>query len=170
MQKTIATPGSSVRLISTSTDENLIKSIAAGDQTAMRILYTRHYGRVLRFITRFVKDAGRAEDLVNEVFIGVWNQADRFQGRSQVQTWILSIARFKSLTARSRRCDAELDEKAMEAVSDVADLPEQTVLNLDLSAQLRTCLSRMSHVHREVIDLIYFCEKSVEEVADIMRT
>ena len=73
MQKTIATPDSSVKLTSTSTDENLIKSIAAGDQTAMRILYTRNYGRVLRFITRFVKDAGRAEDLVNEVFIGAWN-------------------------------------------------------------------------------------------------
>ena len=38
----------------------------------------------------------------------------------------------------------------MEAVADGADLPEQTVLNLDLSAQLRACLSQMSRVHREV--------------------
>jgi RNA polymerase sigma-70 factor, ECF subfamily len=44
------------------------------------------------------------------------------------------------------------------------------VLNSDLSAQLRTCLSQMSQEHREVIDLVYYREKTIEEVADIMRT
>jgi RNA polymerase sigma-70 factor (ECF subfamily) len=40
----------------------------------------------------------RAEDLVSEVFIDVWSQAARFEGRSRVSTWILSIARFKALS------------------------------------------------------------------------
>jgi hypothetical protein len=57
---------------------------------------------------------GRAEDLVSEVFIDVWSQAGRFEGRSQVSTWILSIARFKALTERYRRRDAKLDEIALE--------------------------------------------------------
>ena len=59
-------------------DEALIKAIAAGNQAAMRILYARHNVRVYRFIARMVGDAGRAEDLVSEVFIDVWSQADRF--------------------------------------------------------------------------------------------
>jgi RNA polymerase sigma-70 factor, ECF subfamily len=63
----------------------------------MRTLYARHNDRVFRFIARMVTDAGRAEDLVSEVFIDVWSQADRFEGRSQVSTWILSIACFKAL-------------------------------------------------------------------------
>jgi RNA polymerase sigma-70 factor (ECF subfamily) len=153
-------------------DENLIKAIAAGDQRAMRTLYARHNVRVFRFISRLVTEPSSAEDLVSEVFIDVWGQAGRFEGRSQVTTWILSIARFKALSAlqRHRRRDAELDQTAMELIHDSADSPEQTVLNSDLSAQLRTCLSQMSQEHREVIDLVYYREKTIEEVADIMRT
>jgi RNA polymerase sigma-70 factor (ECF subfamily) len=153
-------------------DETLIKAIAAGDEGAMRALYARHSVRVFRFISRLVSELGSAEDLVSEVFIDVWGQASRFEGRSQVTTWILSIARFKALSAlqRHRRRDAELDETAMELIEDAADSAEQTVLNSDLSAQLRTCLSQMSQEHREVIDLVYYREKTIEEVADIMRT
>jgi RNA polymerase sigma-70 factor (ECF subfamily) len=138
----------------------------------MRTLYARHNVRVFRFISRLVTEPGTAEDLVSEVFIDVWTQAGRFEGRSQVTTWILSIARFKALSAlhRRRRRDAELDEAAMELIEDATDSPEQTVLNSDLSAQLRTCLSQMSQEHREVIDLVYYREKTIEEVADIMRT
>jgi RNA polymerase sigma-70 factor, ECF subfamily len=77
-------------------DEGLIKAIAARSQSAMRTLYARHHVRVFRFIARLVTDTGRAEDLVSEVFIDVWSQAGRFEGRSQVSTWILSIARYCS--------------------------------------------------------------------------
>jgi RNA polymerase sigma-70 factor, ECF subfamily len=65
-------------------DDGLIKAIAAGSQSAMRTLYSRHHVRVFRFIAHLVIDTGRAEDLVSEVFIDVWSQAGRFKGRSQV--------------------------------------------------------------------------------------
>jgi Sigma-70 region 2 len=99
---------------------------------------------------------------VSEVFIDVWSQAGRFEGRSQVSTWILSIARFKALSALHRRRESELDETAMEMIADTAE-PEQAVLNADLSGQLRSCLAQMSREHRQVIDLVYYREKSVEE-------
>jgi RNA polymerase sigma-70 factor (ECF subfamily) len=82
----------------------------------------------------------------------------------------LSIARFKALSALRRRCEAELDETAIEMIADTADTPEQAVLNADLTAQLRSCVALMSREHREVIDLVYYREKSVEEVAEIMHT
>ena len=135
----------------------------------MRTLYARHSVRVFRFIARLVTDSGRAEDLVSEVFIDVWSQADRFEGRAQVSTWILSIARFKALTALRRRRDVELDDTIIETIEDSADTPEQTVLAQDRSAQLRSCLAQMSREHREVIDLVYYHEKSVEEVAEITQ-
>jgi RNA polymerase sigma-70 factor (ECF subfamily) len=104
--------------------------------------------------------------------LDVWSQAERFEGRSQVSTWILSIARFKALSALSalrRNRDAELDDAAMELIEDSADTPEQVVLNQDRSAQLRTCLAQMSREHREIIDLVYYHEKSVEEVVEIIQ-
>jgi RNA polymerase sigma-70 factor (ECF subfamily) len=165
-------PIAKFRSLNPQSDEILIKSIAAGDQAAMRSLYSRHNERVLRFIIRIVTDAGCAEDLVAEVFIDVWSQADRFEGRSQVLTWILSIARHKALSAllaQRRRRVAEVDDTAMEMIVDTADTPEQTLLNQDCGAQLRTCLAQMSREHREIIDLVYYHEKSVEEVASIIH-
>jgi RNA polymerase sigma-70 factor, ECF subfamily len=159
------------RLLNAESDETLIKAIAAGDQPAMQTLYNRHNDRVFRFIVQLVTDAGRAEDLASEVFLDVWSQADRFEGRSQVLTWILSIARYKalSLLTQRRRRVAELDDIAMGLIEDTADTPEQTVLNQDCGAQLRTCLAQMSLEHREIIDLFYYHEKSVEEIAEIIH-
>jgi RNA polymerase sigma-70 factor, ECF subfamily len=150
-------------------DENLIRAIATGSRAAMRTLYGRHHIGVYRFITRLVFDTGCAEDIMAEVFLSVWRQAGSFENRSQVSTWILSIARFKALTALSRRRDGQLDEAATEMIADTADTPEQTVLRTDRNAQLRSCITQMSREHREVIDLVYYHDKSVEEVAEIIQ-
>ena len=99
-------------------DESLIKRIAGGDKRAMQVLYTRHHMRVFRFVVRLVHDESMAEDLISEVFLDVWRQADRFEGRSAVSTWLMSIARFKALSARRRRTDAELDDKIETTIAD----------------------------------------------------
>jgi RNA polymerase sigma-70 factor, ECF subfamily len=164
-----AATGCSVHSHDGHSDETLIKAIAAGSQGAMRTLYARHHLRVYHFIVRLGSDTDRAEDLVSEVFLSVWRQADSFENRSQVSTWILSIARFKALTALGRRREPQLDEDAIKTVADDADTPEQTVLHTDRRAQLRSCIAQMSLDHREVIDLVYYHDKSVEEVAEILR-
>ena len=101
-----------------SSDESLIKRIAGGDKLAMQVLYTRHHVRVFRFVVRLVHDESMAEDLISDVFLDVWRQADRFEGRSAVSTWLMSIARFKALSARRRRTDAELDDKIETTIAD----------------------------------------------------
>jgi RNA polymerase sigma-70 factor, ECF subfamily len=155
-------------LVGATSDEALIAAIAAGDRAAMRILYNRHQVRVFRFVARLVDDAASAEDVVSEAFIEVWRQADRFEGRSSVSTWIMSIARFKALSVRRRRQEIELDEKVMETVADQCSTPEQILLETDRRAQLRACLSQLSPDHREIIDLVYYHDKTIEEVAEII--
>jgi RNA polymerase sigma-70 factor, ECF subfamily len=150
-------------------DENLINAIATGNEAAMRTLYARHHVRIYHFIVRLGCDSDRAEDLVSEVFLTVWRQASAFERRSQVSTWIMSIARFKALTALSKRREPQVDEEAMEMVADDADTPEQTVLHADRRAQLRRLIAQMSPDHREIIDLVYYHDKSVEEVAKILN-
>ena len=93
-------------------DETLLRSIAAGDRTAMQVIYSRHNLRVYRFILRIVRDASLAEDLTSQVFLDVWRTANQFEGRSQVSTWLLSIARFKALTAlRQRRQEEHIQQR-----------------------------------------------------------
>jgi RNA polymerase sigma-70 factor (ECF subfamily) len=149
-------------------DEVLIGRIATGDRLAMQVLFARHHVRVYRFVLRLVRDESVAEDLISEVFLDVWRQAGRFEGRSQVSTWLLAIARFKALSALRRRSDEELDDETAEAIEDPSDDPEVALDKKDKSAAIRKCLEKLSAEHREIIDLVYYHEKSVEEVAKIV--
>jgi RNA polymerase sigma-70 factor (ECF subfamily) len=149
-------------------DEVLIGRIAQGDRLAMQVLFARHHVRVFRFVLRLVRNESVAEDLISEVFLDVWRQANRFEGRSAVSTWLLAIARFKALSALRRKSDEALDDEAAEAIEDQSDDPEVAVQKKDTSEVLRKCLGALSPEHREVIDLVYYHEKSVEEVASIV--
>ena len=150
------------------TDENLLERIAEGDKLAMRTLYGRHNVKVYRFVLRFVSDAAKAEDIVSEVFFDVWRQAASFEGRSQVSTWILGIARFKALTALRQRQDDQLDEAMAETIPDQADDPETAMDKKREGALLRMCIEQLSQSHREVIDLVYYHETTVEQTAQIL--
>src|ERR1700747_2558711 len=149
-------------------DEALIARIASGDRLAMQVLFARHHVRIYRFVLRLVRDQWKGGDVISEVSLWVWPQADRFEGRSTVSTWLLAIARFKALSALRHRQDEELDEEAAAAIEDPSDDPATALEKKDKSALLRKCLGGLSAEHREVIDLVYYHEKSVEEVAEIV--
>jgi len=135
----------------------------------MQVLFARHHVRVYRFVLRLVSNPTVAEDLISEVFLDVWRQADRFEGRSAVSTWMLAIARFKALSALRKRPDEALDDEVAESIEDASDNPEVALEKKDKSAVLRQCLEKLSPEHREIIDLVYYHEKSVEEVAEIVK-
>jgi len=115
-----------------------------------------------------VRDEQLAEDLISEVFLDVWRQAGKFEGRSAVSTWLLAITRFKALSALRRRKDDELDDEAANAIEDTSDDPEMAVQKKDTSEALRGCLTALTPEHREIVDLVYYHEKSVAEVSVIV--
>jgi RNA polymerase sigma-70 factor (ECF subfamily) len=151
-------------------DAKLIEAIAAGNQARHAYAVRSASPSCLPLHSpSWVSDPDRAEDIVSEVFLTVWRQAGSFENRSQVSTWILSIARFKALTALGQRRETQLDEASTEMIADDSDTPEQTVLHIDRTAQLRKCIEQLSSEHREVIDLVYYHDRSVEEVAKILQ-
>jgi len=152
----------------TTSDEVLIGRIASGDRLAMKVLFARHHVRVYRFVVRLVRNEATAEDLVSDVFLDVWRQAAKFEGRSAVSTWMLSIARFKALSMLRKRREEGLDEETAESIEEPSDDPGLAIEKLDKGEKLRKCLAALSPDHREVIDLVYYHEKSVEEVAHIV--
>ena len=151
-----------------SSDEMLVTRIAAGDKLAMQVLFARHRASVYRWLLRFVGNETVAEDLLSDVFFDVWQQAGRFEGRAAVTTWLLSIARFKALSARRRRTHAEMDETIEATVPDSADNPEIALQKKSRNELVRTALTKLSPDHREIIDLVYYHEKSVEDCALIL--
>ncbi|MFZ2092646.1 MAG: sigma-70 family RNA polymerase sigma factor, partial [Pseudolabrys sp.] len=75
---------------------------------------------------------------------------------------------FKALSTLRRRPEEELDDETAGQIEDHADDPETALAKKDKGSALRQCLTKLSADHREIIDLVYYHEKSVEEVAGIV--
>jgi RNA polymerase sigma-70 factor (ECF subfamily) len=150
------------------TDEILIGQIAASDKSAMRALFARHQVKVFRFVLRIVRDAALAEDTVSETFIDAWQHAGRYEGRSSVSSWLLGIARHKALTAARRRPTESLDCDAAQNAVDPGRDPETEIGRKDAGAVVRGALGDLSREHAEIIDLVYYQEKSIREIVEIL--
>jgi len=150
-------------------DKELVRAIADGNRYAMKLLYRRHSVRVYRFALRFLGDDAVAEEIVNEVFMDVWREAEAFEGRSQVSTWLLAITRHKAIAIARRRSLEISDDDAMQEIEETADNPEIAFQKKQRSSLLAQCLAKLSSAHREIIDLVYYHEKSIDEVAEIIH-
>ena len=147
-------------------DKELIARIARQDQRAIEALFARYQVRVFRFILRRVRSEAVAEELTNEVFLEVWRNAARFEGRSSLSSWMLGIAHNKAISSLRKRTEDELDEDAVGAIADDADTPDVVSQKLDKGQLIRICMERLSDDHREVLDLVYYQELSISEIAE----
>jgi len=150
------------------TDEQLLGQIAAGDRHALELLYRRHHVRVYRFLVRLTDNAASAEDLTSDVFLEIWKDAERFQGRSRVSTWMLGIARHKAISVLRRRRAEPLDDATAESIADNSASAEAMLQEQETVTVLRQCLTQLSAAHREIVDLVYYHGKSIAEVAEIV--
>ena len=153
--------------IGATSDGRLIEWIGNGNTLAMQVLFARYQVRVYRFILRSVGNAAVAEELTSDVFLGVWRQANRFQARSTVSTWLLAIARHKAISELRRRREEQIDMHEIE-LEDPADDPEVAFQKKDRRETLRHCLMQLPQEQREIIDLAYYHGKSAEEVSEII--
>jgi RNA polymerase sigma-70 factor (ECF subfamily) len=149
-------------------DAILLSRVADGDKTAMHVLFSNHHVHVYRYVMRRLRNSALAEEVTSEVFLDVWRCAGRFEGRSSVSTWILAIARHKACSARPRPDQMQLNEDVTESVEDDGSSPSASVEAQDRVRVLRTCLTELSAGHREIIDLVYYQEQSIEAVARIL--
>jgi RNA polymerase sigma-70 factor (ECF subfamily) len=152
------------------TDQALIERVAKGDQAALRALANRHYGRILRFVLRFIADRELAEEAVNETLFAVWRQAPHFEKRSAVATWMLGIARYKALAARKRGRLAlvALEETNAAEFVDPAERPDMRVESADSRQYLKRCVRALPVDQAAVIELVYYRGKSVKDAAEIV--
>jgi len=149
-------------------DELLLKSVAVGDKAAMHIMFARHRVRVFRFIQKIVCNPTIADDLVSQVFLDVWRSAATFENRARVSTWLIAIARFKAINALRERTHENIDKGEMLGIVDDADTPEMVHDRTKTNAILRACIGKLSPAQREIIELVYYREKSIAEASEIV--
>lgn len=81
-------------------DRALLSAVAEGDPHALEALYTRHGLRLLHYLTGQLNDLALAEEVLQDVMLAIWQQAERFRGESRVTTWMLAIAHHHAISAR----------------------------------------------------------------------
>lgn len=149
-------------------DKELLRRIAKRDQTAMNALYARHNVRLYRYLVRLTRNEAVSEELMSEVFLETWRKAASFEGRSAVSTWLLSIAHNRAVSLLRKKSDEPLDETMASQVADETDSPEIALQKRSKGNALRACMERLSTDHREIIDLVYYHDKSISEAAEII--
>lgn len=83
-------------------DARLMLAFRDGDRRAFEALFSRYTPRILTFLTRLVRDRARAEELTQDVFVRIYNAADRYQATARFSTWIFGIAHNLALNELSR--------------------------------------------------------------------
>ena len=146
-----------------------IHNIGKGDKGALRLLYARYSGRIYRFVIRMINDEAKAEEVVNDVMMEVWKSAATFEGRSSPSTWILGIARFRTLNAvRGKKLDTVALDQAPEQEDQDQDASNEKSRE-QLKGLLRRAVNRLSTEHREVVELTFFHGYSYPEIATILQ-
>ena len=153
-------------------DEELARRLQRREPDAMTTLYDRFGRLVYSVILAIVRDAGVAEDLVQETFLRVWNRAQAFEpGRGALGSWLLAIARNRAID-HVRSSGARMSRNAWEL--DVREHPslfvnaERDVLNADHSRMVRAAVEKLNDKQRQVIELAYYEGLSQTEMAERM--
>jgi RNA polymerase sigma-70 factor (ECF subfamily) len=98
-------------------DARLMLAFQKGDRRAFETLFARYTPRVLTFLTRMVRDRGRAEELTQDVFVRIYNAKDRYEPKARFSTYLFGIAHNLALNELARA-----HRKHEQSRSDLTDL------------------------------------------------
>ena len=152
-------------------DGGLVVAISRYHQDALAEAYRRHAGAVFGLSRRLLNDATLAEEIVQEVFVRLWNDPDKFDpARGSLRSYLLaqchgrSVDLLRSETSRRRREEKDLRRTA-EAGYDL----EREVWDLALADHVREALDTLPEAEREAIRLAYLGGHTYRQVAVMLN-
>jgi len=149
-------------------DGKLLDGIAKGDRAAFTEFYQRHNRSLFAFLVKMVRDRELAEEVLSETMLDVWRQAGRFEGKSSVTTWLFSIGHHKAVSRLRRMREVALDEEVAANIEDSGPTPDMLASDKDMSRLLARLIECLSLDHREILQLAYYQEFSVQEIAEVL--
>jgi RNA polymerase sigma-70 factor (ECF subfamily) len=146
-------------------DEELLESSGRGDQGAFAELYRRHAGNVYGFLLRRGLTTTEADDLCQEIFMGLLKAAPRFEPRAKVKTFLYRIA-FNQLAKATRRRKPTLESR--DSVPDGRRDPEEATAMTEMAKRVRTAMNTLTEEQRDALLLNHFQGMSYREVAETL--
>lgn len=146
----------------------LLAAVAGGDETAFAAFYDATSARAYALILRITRAAALAEEVMSDVYLQVWQQAQRFDAaRGNAQAWLYMLCRSRALDQLRRREPVETCADPDHLRDDAADgSPLDLLLVLDRSAAIHTAVARLGEVERQLLALAFFRGLSHQQIAD----
>ena len=153
------------------TDHELIDRIIKRDKDALREIYSRFSQAVFNMAFRMLRDREDAEEVVQEIFLQVWNKAPTYdRARGAVSTWIINIARSRSIDKLrmlgKRDLSTEIDEEKLNSNTDFSRILENRE---EKDNVINRALSALPENQRAVIELVYFEGYTHTEASELLK-
>ncbi len=156
-------------------DEILIRFMHRKDSGALSALYDRYAGLVFSLAFNMVGDRLTAEEITQDVFLNAWNGAGSYRsGRAQVNTWLTSIARHRSIDVL-RRWGSRAEQHAvswaqpeLESIQSEDEPQEEVALRLE-QEKVRQAVAQLPEAQRETLALAYFKGYTHQQIADALH-
>jgi RNA polymerase sigma-70 factor, ECF subfamily len=155
------------------TDVQLAEHLAAGEVHALELLYDRYGGLAYSVSIRVLGDPGKAEDVVQDVFLKLWTNADRFDpARGSLRTWLLTAVRNRSIDyLRGRGAHERFEKEIPEGVVAAgpgSDPWREVSLAMEREV-VRQAVESLPSEQKQAVELAYFGGYSHSEIAELAR-
>lgn len=148
-----------------------LERTARGDRAALQEIYQATSGKLFGTILRLLRDRAAAEDVLHDVYLKVWQRADRYNpGRASPVTWLCAIARNSAidhLRRSNRKPYGGTDD--LPEIADDAQPVDQAMCDAEDHAALRGALDELQEDHRRSIRLAYFDGLTHSQLAEKMN-
>ena len=147
--------------------DHLLSRIALNDRRAFDALYARTSGTLFAVTVRIMKNRAEAEDVLQEVYIRIWQRASTFRpGQAKAMSWLIAIARNLSIDRqRAKRAPVAPIEMA-EDIPDARQTPEEATATAQDRAHIETCLEQLEDKRADAVRAAYVEGYSYQELAD----
>ena len=154
-------------------DKELVRAIVDRDADAVAELFDRYSGMLGALSRRILSDPADVEEILQETFLQVWNQAVRYDAkRSSVSTWLVLIARSRSIDRlRSRQVKLRTATAARQENPDTHTSPKGVgnVLMQERRRRLQEEMAKLPAEQRQVLELAFYGGMTQSEIAEQTR-
>ncbi len=150
-------------------DLALVRSMAGGDEAALRALYATHGRRLYAYACRLTGSRPVAEEVLQDSLLAAWKGARTFRGEARVVTWLLGIVHHQALNATRRRGRPQVEIDEAHDVADPTGAPEAHAQAMSRQQLLAAGLAELSPDHRAALELVFYQGLSLAEAAEVLR-